>query len=354
MDIEKNLDKINDLDNDLDIFDFIDLVLNNDDEGKEYVKKNDKGNCTNCESKNLIKTNGSIICKDCGIINEEILDRGIEFSNNENSNTRVGCASNHFLPKSSMGTKIGGRNYSRMSLLQNRWYRMIYKERSLLAVLTDIEEKCKKYGINKPVIDNSKILFKKINDSKHKYGKNKGKQIIIRGVNRNSLIAACIYHGAEMQGIPRSQKEIAEICSLEVTNVTKGCRKLRDILEEDDILSMFEPSDSIQYIDRYSKKLNLDDKYVKICKTLSNNIKKLDIASDHQPPSIAAGSIILVSDAFNLNLNIKEISTKFKISEVTIKKTYKKINDFKDILFNDKLVDNKLKELEEYYSNIKI
>ena len=253
-----------------------------------------------------------------------------------------------------MGTKIGGSKYTRMSLLQNRWYRMIYRERSLLSVLNNIEEKCKLYGINKPIIDNSKILFKKINDSKHKHGKNKGKQIIIRGINRNSLIAACIYHGAEMQGIPRSQKEIAEICSLDVTNVTKGCRKFREILQGDDILELLEPSDSLQYIERYSKKLELDQKYINICKTLSNNIKKLDIASDHQPPSIAAGSIILVSEENNLNINIKTISKEFFISEVTIKKTYKKISEYKEILFNDELVETKIKELEEYYNNIKI
>ena len=351
MDKIENLEKINNLEDELDIFDFIDLILDKEDKDKTNTEQNLK-NCTNCSSINLIKDNGYITCSDCGIINDEILDRGIEYINNDTGNTRVGCPSNHFLPLSSLGTKIGGNNYSRMSLLQNKWYRMVYRERSLLSVLTDIEQKCRKYNINKPIIDNSKILFKKINDSKHKYGKNKGKQIIIRGINRNSLIAACIYHGCEMQGVPRSQKEIAEICNLNVTNVTKGCRKFREILEGDDILKILEPSDSVQYLERYCKKLNLDIKYIDICKSLSINIKKLDIASDHQPPSIAAGSIMIVSKVYNLNINIKETSIKFKISEVTIKKTYKKIHEYKDILFDDKLVEKNLKLLEEYYKNL--
>lgn len=367
MDTIEDLDKINDLENEMDIFDFLDIVLNkeeeilnnneekdNNNDEKSIKKEENKNKCANCKSINLVKNNGTIICSDCGIINEEVLDRGIEFANNENANTRVGCASNHFLPLSSMGTKIGGNKYTRMSLLQNRWYRMIYRERSLLNVLNDIERKCKEYGITKPIIDNSKILFKKINDSKHKYGKNKGKQIIIRGINRNSLIAACIYHGAEMHGIPRSQKEIAEICNLDVTNVTKGCRKFREILEDDDILQLLEPSDSIKYIERYSKKLDLEEKYIELCKTLSNNIKKLDIASDHQPPSIAAGSIILVSEVNDLNISIKDISSQFFISEVTIKKTFKKINEFKNILFDNDLVEQKLKELEDYYEKLKL
>jgi len=352
-----NLDTLNNLEDELDIFDFLDLMLDKEDKSNKNkdetsTEKKILTDCSNCKSNNLIKDNGYIICSDCGIINDEILDRGIEYVNNDTGNTRVGCPSNHFLPLSSLGTKIGGHSYSRMSLLQNKWYRMVYRERSLLSVLTSIEDKCKIYNINKPIIDNSKILFKKINDSKHKYGKNKGKQIIIRGINRNSLIAACIYHGCEMQGIPRSQKEIAEICNLDVTNVTKGCRKFREILEGDDILTILEPSDVLQYVERYSKKLNLDTKYIEICKSLSINIKKLDIASDHQPPSIAAGSIMLISEVYNLNINIKEISIKFKISEVTIKKTYKKIREYKDILFDDKLVEKNLKLLEEYYKNL--
>ena len=177
--------------------------------------------------------------------------------------------------------------------------------------------------------------------------------ILIRGVNRNSLIAACIYHGAEMQGFPRTQKEVAEICNLDVKNVTKGCRKFRDILEDDDILHILEPSDLLQYIKRYSIILNLDQKYIDICQNIANNIKKLDIASDHQPPSIAAGCLMLVSNIYKLNLSIKNISSKFKISEVTIKKTLKKISIYKNIITNDELVNSKLKELENIYNKSK-
>ena len=67
----------------------------------------------------------------------------------QNENTsRVGCATNYFLPLSSLGTKIGGRSYSRISMVQNKWGRMVYKERSLLNVLNNIEVQCKKYDIN--------------------------------------------------------------------------------------------------------------------------------------------------------------------------------------------------------------
>jgi len=311
----------------------------------EEKKQTDNSICSHCSSKNLINNSGIIICSECGIINSELLDRSIEFQNNNNS--RVGCATNHFLPLSSLGTKIGGRSFNRITMVQNKWGRMIYKERSLLNVLNNIELKCKEYNINKPIIDNAKILFKKINDSKHRYGENKGKQIIIRGLNRTSLIAACIYHGAEMQGAPRSQKEIAEICNLKVTNVTKGCRKFREILTNNDILLSMESSNAIDFIERYGTKIKLDKEYIEKCKELSQNIKKLDIASDHQPPSVAAGCIMLISHLYNLNINSKEISQKFHISDVTIKKTYKKIIPYKNILINPVLFNKALKLIEK-------
>jgi transcription initiation factor TFIIIB Brf1 subunit/transcription initiation factor TFIIB len=65
---------------------------------------------------------------------------------------------------------------------------------------------------------------------------------------------------------------------------------------------------------------------------IANNIKKLGLVSDHIPPSVAAGSILLMSKINNLSLTKKIISKKFSISEVTISKIYKKIEEFNKIL----------------------
>ena len=67
---------------------------------------------------------------------------------------------------------------------------------------------------------------------------------------------------------------------------------------------------------------------------IANNIKKLGLASDHTPPSVAAGSILLMSKINNLPLTKKLISKKFSISEVTISKIYKKIEEYNKILVN--------------------
>ena len=104
-----------------------------------------------------------------------------------------------------MGTKIGGNKYISIKKILE-WNRMVYREHALLQVNNYIEFICDNNNIPKNIRDNAQILYKKINDSKHLRGKNKDKQVIVRGLNRHSLIAACIYHGAELQGVPRDQK----------------------------------------------------------------------------------------------------------------------------------------------------
>ena len=80
----------------------------------------------------------------------------------------------------------------------HNWGQMPYKERSLSSVLIDIDSKCKKYNITKAVIDYSKILYRNIREGVHTSGKSKGKNIIIRGINRRKIIAACVFYGANL------------------------------------------------------------------------------------------------------------------------------------------------------------
>ncbi len=352
------MNELNDFQNitdETELYQYIETLLDSEENLSETNDNDSSDNkkCKNCNGVNLLKNDSHYICEDCGTINNEILDRGMEY-NNDNNNSRVGCAINPFLPRSSMGTKLGGNSKFRRLTEIQRWEQMVYRERSLLEVLKFIQKICETNNIQKSIVDNAQILFKNINNSKHLHGDKKGKQIIIRGENRIGLIAACIYYGSKMQKDPRTQKEIAKICNLNVTSVTRGCRKFREILQENEILDLVKPCDLLSYIERYCIKLKLNDDNINKCKKIANNIVKLDIASDHQPPSIAVGCIMLLTDINNLNINIKDISTKFKISEVTITKTYKKLSVIKHIINDDKLVDEYIKKQDEYNSNIQI
>ena len=297
--------------------------------------------CKGCESTNLEydSSNGIVVCLDCSLINRELLDRNPDWNNfkdGKNTVSRCGCPTNYFLPKSSLGTKVKNGRFSRISMLE-KWGQMPYKERSLLNVLQDIERKCKKKNVSSSVIENAKILFKHINDSKHMEGINKGKNIIIRGLNRQCLISACVFNGANLQNTPLSTKEIGEIFGINEKQVTRGCRKFRDILKTHDVLQYIKSSQSGDFIARkaYVNKLNLEVSHIDVSKKIARNVKRLDIAPDHQPRSIAAGSVLLMANVLDLNISKKNISETFRISQVTIMKTYRKIFPYRKALIDD-------------------
>ncbi len=303
----------------------------------ENVEVNHK--CSSCQSENLvIDQNGQSTCKDCGVVNSELYDEMPEFINDIQGTSRYGCPSNYFYPKSALGTKFRTKGYSRISNLQ-RQGQMPYREKSLLEILTKIQKKCKSYGITQSIIDSAKILYKKVTDCKHTKGKRAGKNRIMRCINLRSMIGACVFYACKLQGEPRSPKEIADIYDLEIKNVNKGCRRFLEYIDIESLNTEFSSSKSSDFIERFAEKLTLDDQYIKIAKDISTNIHKLDIASTHEPPSVAAGCILLVSVMYHLDISKKQISDVFKISDVTISKTYRRIHPYHNIIMNNKITD---------------
>jgi transcription initiation factor TFIIIB Brf1 subunit/transcription initiation factor TFIIB len=302
--------------------------------------------CINCRGNDLLidSLKGHMVCTECGVINKEYLDENPEMSNSDNDNNTscYGAPTSHFYPKSSLGTKIVSKGYNRLSFLQKQG-QMPYKEKSLMDVLETIQSKCKKYGITQTTIDSAKILYKKISESVHLKGKRKGKNIIMRCVNRRSTIAACLFYACKLQKETRSPKEIADIYDLEIKHVNHGCRKFCDIIEIGSLFYEIKSSQSFDFIERFSKKLNIDKEYINIAKDVSNNIHKLELVTTHEPPSVAAGCILLVVEYYNLAVTKKQISDIFNISDVTISKTYRKIWVYHKIILSNNRMENCLK-----------
>ena len=309
--------------------------------------------CISCKSDKLMIDNikGYLVCGECAVINQEFLDENPEFTfddeNNGNGASRYGCPSNYFFPKSALGTKIATKGYNKISALQ-RQGQMPYREKSLLEVLERIQSKCKKYSVSQSIIDSAKILYKKVSDSKHIRGKRKGKNMIMRCINRRSMIASCVFYACKMQREPRSPKEIADIYDLEIKHVHRGCRKILDYIDLNSTFYQIKNSQAADFIERLSKKLNIDNKFIEISKDVCNNIHKLDIASTHEPPSVAAGCILLVANTYSLPITKKNISEIFDISDVTISKTYRKIYPYYKIILNNKVTELVLQKKNEH------
>lgn len=311
--------------------------------------------CIGCNSDNLVLDSfqGHYVCENCGMVNKNELCNNPEFAG-EDDTSRYGCPNNYFCPNSSLGIKMKVKGFSRIANIQKQG-QIPYNEKELMTTIKSIEEKCIKYGIKQNIIDTAKTLYKKVRDYRHTNGKREGKAVIMRCINRKSMIAACVFYACKLQNEPRSPKEIADIYELDVKHINKGYRKFLDYVNTNSFFNEFKSSHASDFISRYSKKLNIEDEYIEKAKDVSKNIHKLDIVSTHEPSSVAAGCILLITKMYKLDLNKKKIADIFNISDVTIAKTFKRINNYQQIIINNKitnLICEKRKEATKKKINI--
>lgn len=200
-----------------------------------------------------------------------------------------------------------------------------------------IDNICKKNKILSIVAMSAKCNFFKLCQIKHTNGKNEGKKIIFRGKNRLSIIAACINSGAKNYQ-PINTKELARMFSLDVKQVSKGIRLFLELMKNDEVVKNLETSNPASFINVYCMK-KLPKEYKEIAVQLAENVAKLDLASNHQPNSIAAACILLLVKHCNLTISKKDIIQEFKISEPTLNKTFDKLDKMKKVLFDSDVID---------------
>jgi transcription initiation factor TFIIIB Brf1 subunit/transcription initiation factor TFIIB len=310
--------------------------------------------CDYCNEFNALVediSKGIVVCHNCGKVDDIILDYNPEWKqyNSEDGKTdsgnRCGYINNAFMPISSMGTNIAGPSYNRLKMIQ-RWNSMAYKERSLNQVLEYIDDTCTSHSIQKNIIDSAKHLYKKVLDCKHLKGPSKGKNVIIRGINRQSLIAACVKKACDENKNPRNNKEMAEIFDCDVRRITRGTKQLENLLRDSNQNELFDIEPDItpnHYITRYGSKLSLAKNHIEMSLQIANNCERMKLTNDYSAESVAAVCIIIMGEFKKICIDKKDICKIFKISDVTICKIYKKINIYKNILIDDDATEHMVK-----------
>jgi len=298
--------------------------------------------CKFCNTNSLEYDSGIYYCNICGIFQQKRLSENAEYRfygeiDNKNSNPeRVGMPTNILLPKSSLGSLIGYRKYDNLNFKKmiqyNSWNAMPYKERSQWKVFSKIATKCKAGGLPKIIIEDAKGFYKIISETS-----------ISRGNNRQGIIASCVYMACKKHTVPRSSKEIASIFGIKLHDMTRGCKKFKEIwrLSKQNIKIKIKTANPLDYIDRFCSNLRLPRNIKFIAEFVAvKAISCLDnLVSDNTAPSVAAGSIFLVCTECKQNTTKKLVSKACKTSEVTISKCYKKLYNHKLDLFPSQVID---------------
>jgi transcription initiation factor TFIIIB Brf1 subunit/transcription initiation factor TFIIB len=315
-------------------------------------KVNNFNSCSSCGNIKIIEdySSGFLVCSQCGQVLENLMDHSPEwkqYDDEDRSNGRCGAFTNKLLPQSSLGISIAGNFRSKLNQIHN-WNSMPYKERSLSYVFKIIQDKCQHAKILKCIEDDAKIMYKMISECKHNIGKNEGKFVITRGINRTSIIAACIFYACKRKNMSRTSREIANLFGIKQMDINKGCKNFLKLLKIKHLDMDMGSSKAEHFVTKKCCEMNIKTIFTDQAVTIAKNTSKLNIASVHTPYSLAAASILIMAELNNLHsINKKSISKGFGISEITIMKTYKKIEEYKHILNDDETINKIMNKKSE-------
>ena len=363
METFENFDNIEDLDNiDCSKYfqDIYDKILQDFDIEQADLVDKDLNKCTNCESTNFMDdtAQGIKVCSDCGVVASSLFDARYETriydEDNKGEKARCNKVTNELLPKSSLGTRLPSNIRGNLQKLQN-WGAMPYRERALYNDFKKIDDKCDKLGLKKNIQDTAHIFYAAAKSCKHEEGENKGKFIITRGKNNKGIQAASIWISCNSSKTPILSKDIADQFDLTVKELNKGIKSLTKLLCCKNMNVNIEVVGSEEYVRKYCIELKIKTDYMNQAIKIAKNIDRLNLASEHTQYSIAATSVLIMSELNNITtMTKKRLKTLFGVSSVTIAKTYKKVEKIKHILTNDEKVEKLLVKFNTHLSSIKL
>ncbi len=313
-----------------------------------YKQDNEResGLCNICNAILMIMDDGFPTCTNptCSLIFTNTLDYSPEWrfygadDKNANDPTRCGNPINPLLMESSFGCKVMATSNMSYEMKKIRkwteWQSMPHKEKSLYNEFQFITIMAQNAGLPKILIDEAMSIHKDISEQK-----------MFRGLNRDGIKAASIYVSCRLNGCPRTAHEIAEIFQLDKTSATNGCSMAVNILHN--IERSMESSQQVDlqmttpssFIERYCSKLNMNPELTMLCKFIANKLEHQNFITDNTPHAIAAGIVYFVAHHCNINvskINIKQISG---VSDVTINKCFKKMENIKNVLIPKCIID---------------
>jgi DNA-binding transcriptional regulator YhcF (GntR family) len=174
---------------------------------------------------------------------------------------------------------------------------------------------------------------------KYEYGTKRNELVPMQKINCKGLVAACVFYACRRKNSTLTPKEIAKIFELEYTDVTMGCKKFTRLMKCKHMTFEMKSSTPSDFVLRYGRQLNISKIYIDQATKLVKNMEKINIGSNHTPSSLAIGCLYFVTELNNLNITVKQMATKFDISQVTIDKAYTTITSHKYIILSDTIVD---------------
>ena len=341
--------------------------------------------CSTCEAADRIETIGSdIVCMRCGTLVDTLLEWTAEyrfFSNDSGSGSgdpsRCSFPINHLMPESSLGTMIQARGSGAGSAVARRikryhmWNLMPYRERTLWSVFESLQVRASNAGIGTAVLEEAKELYAQLTAS-----------TVCRGQSqRDAMLAACLWEALKRHDTPRMPRDIADIFSIPIQNVTRGIKQFQHTIayrtsaqstdtytttagagagkeatatatESTTVLMARAHQRRALWQATVSRTTSYEDFIVPFLTNLSiprdqaptleatvrhvcARIEELGVVPENTPPSLTASVIAFASAELGIRIDHADLARVCGISAVTISKCLKRMLPWKEKLLAD-------------------
>jgi len=333
---------------------------------QDYVAAH-KVTCPICEDDEAIQSDTSdVVCTRCGTILDTPLEEGAEyrFYNSEGGGgpdpSRCGFPVNHLTPQMSLGTMLISRGNSASSNTLKRYHNWIiapYRERMLRIIFESLQVRGANAGVSTAVIEEAKELFAQQTASASCRGQ----------IQRDSLLAACLWEGFKRHESHRMPKEVADIFHIPLRQVTKGIKQFQhlfamrttgemkdtytnpskklvaaepkiEVVESEEVATQralhrraiwqrtaSRTTSYEDFITPFLSNLSAPRQLESLVRHVCARTEELAIVPENTPPSLTASVIAFCSQELHLNLDVAEIARVCGISAVTIQKCLKRM-----------------------------
>lgn len=317
-----------------------------DDESASEANRDSCRQCVYCGQRRVALLDGLMTCRDCCSVVDRLMDYGAEWrffcaasdggaANGGRNMTRCCPPSSSLVPV--LGSVIGGgvggsksgdggsgvaggsgRSGGSSDVQKYHfWNSMTYKERTLCSVFEQLSSIALRNGIPHIILEEAKGLYKRASSVR-----------VTRGDNRKAIIACSMYMACKLNNVPRNTKEIGELFGVKNNIVTRGCKLIQELIAGLEVSSS-RPED---YIRRFSSKLNMDEAERAFTLEIVRRAEEHEIACEFMPTSVAAGALMMTNVELQVGLQRADIAHACYLSESTMLKCYKRLNQHKELL----------------------
>lgn len=313
-------------------------------------KRGDGYHCEECKTgEHILVDEDEITCTVCGSHLGYLIDSSPEYrwfgSDDRSADpSRVGNPLNPLLPESSLGTRIltrpGDNKAMRRIRQYHLWNIMPYRERTLWSVFEGLQVRASNAGISAAIVEETKQLYAQVSPL-----------CICRGLQKDALLAACLFESLKRHNTPRRPAEIATIFQIDAKLITRGVKQFSGLLEEHlhaeakslPVTVIQEkktetPSTSFKhYLEPAVYKLetprSLHGIIIEFASKIGDAIDELGICPETTPSSLAASALALTCEKYKLEKSNAEIARVCSISAATLQKCLKRIESWRPVLF---------------------